>query len=58
MSALAFWLLMLIVLLFFTAVLAVGLAVRALLRRTHRMIMELEGLSTDITDIARSNERG
>lgn len=58
MSALAFWLLMLLVVLFVAALVAVGLAVRTLLRRTHRMVAELHGLSSDITDIVRSVERG
>lgn len=58
MSTLAFWLLMLLVVLFVAALVAVGLAVRTMLRRTHRMATELQGLSSDITDIVRSVERG
>lgn len=58
MSALAFWLLMLLVVLFLVTLVALGLAVRNLLRRIHRMGMELHGLSSDITDIVRSAERG
>lgn len=57
MSALAFWLLMLLVVLFVLMLVALGLAVRALLLRIHRMAMELEGLSSDITDIVNSAER-
>lgn len=58
MSALAFWLLMLLVVLFVVMLVALGLAIRALLLRLHRMAIELEGLSSDITDIGRSAERG
>ncbi|HEX6197469.1 MAG TPA: hypothetical protein VFZ37_16250 [Jiangellaceae bacterium] len=58
MSTLAFWLLMLLVVLFVVAVVGVGLAVRRLFRRTHRMFTELDSLSSDITDIVRSGERG
>lgn len=58
MSTLAFWLLMLLVVLFVVAVVGVRLAVRRLFRRTHRMFTELDSLSSDITDIVRSGERG
>lgn len=57
MSALAFWLLMLLVVLFVVMLVALGLAVRTLFRRMHGMATELQDLSSDITDIVRSVER-
>lgn len=58
MSALAFWLLMLLLVLFVAMLVLVGVAVGKLMRRIHRMAMEVQGISSDITDIVRSAERG
>ena len=58
MSALAFWLLIVLLVLFVAMLVAVGLAVRTLLKRVHRTATELQGLSSDITDVVRSVERG
>jgi hypothetical protein len=54
MSALAFWLLMLLIALFVAALVAVGLSVRLLLRRSQQMATELDGLSNDISAVVSS----
>ena len=57
-STLAFWLLMVMFAAFIGALVGIGLAVRSLLRRANRMSVELGKLSSDISDIVGSGERG